>query len=225
MTTRPTPTVALALNLRQSSSPCHWKSIRPTSIARMLDLRPTFAVALPAVKTLPECADFSKTVTPFLPQLYDLPQRIFENINSLEALQHVYMTTNPLMTTLGAALFLTPIVLIVSEVNKNYSQVDRLWSILPLVYNCHYALWAHLTGLPTQRLDHVMAVTILWGVRLTFNYWRKGGYSIGSEDYRWAKVKAYIGPFWMFIFNIVFISLAQNVSRRGLYYVRSSNVM
>lgn len=22
-------------------------------------------------------------------------------------------------------------------------------------------------------------------LRLTFNYWRKGGYSIGSEDYRW----------------------------------------
>lgn len=21
--------------------------------------------------------------------------------------------------------------------------------------------------------------------RLTFNYWRKGGYEIGSEDYRW----------------------------------------
>lgn len=22
-------------------------------------------------------------------------------------------------------------------------------------------------------------------IRLTFNYWRKGGYQIGSEDYRW----------------------------------------
>ncbi|EDN08820.1 conserved hypothetical protein [Histoplasma mississippiense (nom. inval.)] len=23
-------------------------------------------------------------------------------------------------------------------------------------------------------------------LRLTFNYWRRGGYSVGSEDYRWA---------------------------------------
>lgn len=22
-------------------------------------------------------------------------------------------------------------------------------------------------------------------IRLTFNYWRKGGYTVGSEDYRW----------------------------------------
>lgn len=22
-------------------------------------------------------------------------------------------------------------------------------------------------------------------IRLTFNYWRRGGYQIGSEDYRW----------------------------------------
>ncbi|KAJ4360945.1 uncharacterized protein N0V89_001514 [Didymosphaeria variabile] len=177
----------------------------------MLDLRPTLSVALPAVKSLPDCADFSKTVQPFLPQLYDLPQKVFDNINNLEALQHVYLSTNPLVTALAFSLFVTPVVFIVSEINKNYSQVDRLWSILPVIYNSHYALWAHLAGLPTQRMDHVMAVTILWGARLTFNYWRKGGYTVGSEDYRWNIVKDYAGPVVMFIFNIVFISLAQNI--------------
>ena len=176
----------------------------------MLDL-PALAVALPAVKSLPDCADFFKTVTPFLPQLYDLPQRIFANINDLQALQHVYLSTNPLVTALAFALFVTPIVLIVAEVNRNYSQVDRLWSFLPVIYNCHYALWAHLAGLPTQRLNHVMAVSVLWGARLTFNYWRKGGYTVGSEDYRWEKVQKYVGPVGMFVLDVVFISLAQNV--------------
>ncbi|KAF1971921.1 DUF1295-domain-containing protein [Bimuria novae-zelandiae CBS 107.79] len=177
----------------------------------MPDLRPALSAALPAVKSLPECADFTKTVTPYLPQLYDLPQNIFNNINNLEALQHVYLSTNPLVTGLGFALFLSVVVLIVSEINKNYSQVDRLWSILPVIYNSHYTLWAHLAGLPTQRMDHIMAVTILWGARLTFNYWRKGGYQIGSEDYRWNIVKDYAGPTAMFLFNVVFISLAQNI--------------
>ena len=178
----------------------------------MLDIRPALRLALPVVKTLPECADFSRTVTPFIPQLYELPQKIFDNFNNLDALKHVYLSTNPLVTALAFALFVTPIVFIVAEINKNYSQVDRLWSILPVIYNSHYALWAHLAGLPTQRMDHVMAVSILWGARLTFNYWRKGGYSVGSEDYRWNIVKDYTGPAVMFVFDIVFIALAQNVS-------------
>lgn len=46
---------------------------------------------------------------------------------------------------------------------------------------------------------------------MTFNYWRKGGYSIGSEDYRWETVKNYVGPYSMFIFNVAFISFAQSV--------------
>ena len=44
---------------------------------------------------------------------------------------------------------------------------------------------------------------------MTYNYYRKGGYSIGSEDYRWEIVKEYAGPTAFFFFNIVFICLAQ----------------
>lgn len=46
-------------------------------------------------------------------------------------------------------------------------------------------------------------------IRLTYNYFRRGGYSIGSEDYRWVIVKDYAGPVAFFLFNIVFISFAQ----------------
>jgi steroid 5-alpha reductase family enzyme len=46
---------------------------------------------------------------------------------------------------------------------------------------------------------------------LTYNYYRKGGYSIGSEDYRWAIVKRNVGPTLFFIFNITFISLGQSL--------------
>jgi steroid 5-alpha reductase family enzyme len=160
-------------------------------------------MALPLVKTLPECADYAKTVQPFLPQLYDLPYQIAAH----------YVNTNPLMTALAfATMFVTPIVLAVSEINRNYSQVDRLWSMLPAIYNVHYAIWAHLNGLPTTKLDHVMALSLIWGTRLTFNYWRKGGYQVGSEDYRWNIVKDFVGAPGMFIFNVTFISLGQNVS-------------
>lgn len=180
----------------------------------MLVPRASLDLAVPLLKKLPECADFEKTVLPYLPQLYDLPYRIIESINDRQALLHVYASTNPLMLGLAFALFMTPIVLAVSEINRNYSQVDRLWSILPVIYNVHYDVWAHLNGLPTAKVDHIMALSVIWGARLTFNYWRKGGYQVGSEDYRWNIVKDYVGPVPMFIFNIVFISLAQNVSVR-----------
>lgn len=192
--------------------PNHHRQLSVESCEKMLVPRASLDLALPLVKKLPECADFSRTVQPYLPQLYDLPYRIIESINSREALLNVYTSTNPLMLGLAFALFMTPIVLVVSEINRNYSQVDRLWSILPVIYNVHYDVWAHLNGLPTAKLDHVMALSVIWGARLTFNYWRKGGYEVGSEDYRWVTVKDYVGPVGMFIFNIVFISLAQNVS-------------
>jgi steroid 5-alpha reductase family enzyme len=186
-------------------------------------------VELPAVQTVTDCADFSLTIAPYLPQLRQLPQQIFEQVSDADALRALYVSTNPAITALSFALFLTPVVLVVSEFNCNYSQVDRLWSLLPAIYNVHYTLWAHMAGLPAQKLDHIMAITTLWSVgfpscaradpnidyssqiRLTFNYWRKGGYSIGSEDYRWEALKPVLGPTLMFIFNVLFISLAQNV--------------
>lgn len=173
-------------------------------------LVPTLDAAIPFVKTLPECADFAKTVEPYIPQLYALPQQIYANIHSLDSLKTLYLTTNPLITSFFLAIFIVaPIALIAAEVNKNYSQIDRVWSILPVLYNSHYALWAHLSGLPTHKLDSVMAVSVLWGARLTFNYWRKGGYEIGSEDYRWVTVRQHAGK-WMFLFDVLFISFGQS---------------
>lgn len=168
-------------------------------------------MALPNVTIPADCADFSLTVLPYIPQLYELPTQIFGNYNDLEALKLLYVSTNPLISAFAFALFISPIFLIVSEVNKNYSQVDRCWSILPTLYNIHYCVWAHLAGLSTARLDNLVAFSIVWSLRLTFNYWRKGGYSIGSEDYRWAVLREKISPFVYFLFNVSFISLGQSI--------------
>lgn len=47
---------------------------------------------------------------------------------------------------------------------------------------------------------------------MTFNYWRKGGYSIGSEDYRWPIVRSKVNNSFVFmIFNLGFISIAQSL--------------
>ncbi|MDI1486932.1 MAG: hypothetical protein OHK93_006194 [Ramalina farinacea] len=49
----------------------------------------------------------------------------------------------------------------------------------------------------------------LWhfSARLTYNYWRKGGYQVGSEDYRWNVIKDYTGAPVFFLFNITLLFL------------------
>lgn len=121
-------------------------------------------MGLPVIKTVSDCADFSKTVSPYIPQLYELPQQVLQSITNLQELKVLYVSTNPLISAFALSLFLAPIFLIISEINKNYSQVDRCWSLLPTLYNAHYALYAHAVGLPTQRLDTLLAFSTVWSV-------------------------------------------------------------
>lgn len=121
-------------------------------------------MALPVVRTISECSDFKKTVLPYLPQLYDLPQQLLQSYNNPTELRNIYLATNPLITGLAFSLFLAPVFLLISEINRNYSQVDRCWSILPTLYNANYVIYAHMSGLPTTRLDTVIAVSCVWSV-------------------------------------------------------------
>jgi hypothetical protein len=127
----------------------------------------TPAMVLPQVKSLHESVDYSKVVAPFVPQLYELPFKIWDNIGSLDGLKSAYVTTNPLVTGFALALVFGLITLIASEINRNYSQVDRLWSILPNVFVVHIAVWARLASLPHDRVDLIAAFTTIWSVSLS----------------------------------------------------------
>ena len=123
-------------------------------------------MALPVVRTLTECADFQNTVAPYIHQLRPFPQVFWESIANPAALKQLYVDTNPLVTSTAFALAIAPIFLLVSEINRNYSQVDRFWSILPTVFNFHYAVYARAAGIDTKRVDAVLAVSMLWSVGL-----------------------------------------------------------
>ena len=73
---------------------------------------------------------------------------------------------------------------VVSELTRNYSQVDKLWSLMPGIYS-----WITVASFPSPRLFVMAILVTLWGLRLSFNFYRKGGYNIipwkGEEDYRW----------------------------------------
>ncbi|MCR4829017.1 MAG: DUF1295 domain-containing protein [Bacteroidales bacterium] len=103
---------------------------------------------------------------------------------------------------------------IVGELSGNNSQVDKVWSILPFVY-C-WIIAAH--GGMHPRLVLMAVLATLWGVRLTFNFARKGAYKLkfweGEEDYRWSIVRS--NPVfkhrWTWaLFDLLFISVYQNI--------------
>lgn len=93
-----------------------------------------------------------------------------------------------------------------SLLSSDTSWVDRLWSILPAVYLIIFA--AH-DDFDSARLDVMAVLVTLWGLRLTFNLARKGGYS-GVEDYRWQVVREAMSRWQFQLFNLFFIVLYQN---------------
>ena len=96
---------------------------------------------------------------------------------------------------------------LLSLVFREYSWVDRSWSIVPPVYIGLIAGQAHFDD---GRLNLMTALTTLWGARLTFNYARKGGYAKGGEDYRWQILQAKMTPLQWQAFNLAFIHVYQN---------------
>lgn len=101
---------------------------------------------------------------------------------------------------------------VVSEVTRNYSQVDKLWSLMPVIYSIIAYLYY-----PSPRLLIMSCLVIIWGLRLSYNFYRKGGYNIipwrGEEDYRWKIMRQnpnLQGRLRFGLFNFLFISLYQH---------------
>lgn len=102
---------------------------------------------------------------------------------------------------------------ILSELTKNYSQVDKLWSIIPMVYAWMMAYMADWQ----PRVLLMAALVTVWGVRLTYNFSRRGGYSFrfweGEEDYRWEVLRQnpiFKNKVVWTLFNFFFVSFYQH---------------
>lgn len=99
-----------------------------------------------------------------------------------------------------------------SIITNNCSQVDKLWSVIPMVYVWYFAY----KGGFDPRMTLMAVLVTIWGVRLTYNFGRRGGYSwkfwTGDEDYRWEVLKQkpeLSGKVRWTLFNLFFISLYQ----------------
>lgn len=74
----------------------------------------------------------------------------------------------------------------------------------------------------------MLILITIWGVRLSYNLWRKGGFQ-HLEDYRWDHLKKKMGNTWKFtIFKIFFVCIYQTILNMTLvlpvYYVPKSDL-
>jgi steroid 5-alpha reductase family enzyme len=125
----------------------------------------------------------------------------------MSGIVELYRQTDPLTTALWAAGVFAVLCWALSIITREYSWVDRLWSITPPLYALHFAYYE---GFTDARLSLMAALAVLWGARLTYNFARKGGYKQGGEDYRWTEIKEKIGPVWFQVLNATFLAPFQN---------------
>ena len=95
---------------------------------------------------------------------------------------------------------------LLSIITREISWIDRLWSICPPV--CCLIVAVAMDFDPA-RVNLMTGLVLLWGLRLTYNFARKGGYQKGGEDYRWAHVRKQMGPVGFQVLSITFIHPAQ----------------
>ncbi|MDG2446634.1 MAG: DUF1295 domain-containing protein [Flavobacteriaceae bacterium] len=145
-----------------------------------------------------------KTVLFLMFTLIIVPIITFNFDVALTNLQHETLSTLLWVYAIAAGLCF-----VVSTITNNYSQVDKVWSIIPAPY-----AWiiAYQSGFEARIVLMACLVT-LWAIRLTYNFARRGGYSwkfwTGVEDYRWPILRAkpeFQAPWKWVSFNFFFIS-------------------
>ena len=116
------------------------------------------------------------------------------------------LTGTPYGTALDLCIILAITAYLLSVITREYSWVDRLWTICPPIY-C--LIIAASLDFESARVNLMTLLVCLWGARLTFNYARKGGFAKGGEDYRWLEIRKRIGPARFQLLNLTFIAPGQ----------------
>lgn len=118
------------------------------------------------------------------------------------------------LTDMGVVLaIVTGVCFLLGEITRNNSQIDKIWSIIPIYYVWHVAY----VGDFAPRLVLMAVLVTIWGIRLTYNFARRGAYQwkfwTGEEDYRWEVLRQRPGfnnRFVWMLFNLFFICSYQN---------------
>ncbi|KDN39444.1 DUF1295-domain-containing protein [Tilletiaria anomala UBC 951] len=129
------------------------------------------------------------------------------------------------------AAFFIVYVYVMQQITGNASQVDGLWTFLPVIFCGHFTLQKFIAngglvpaetvsffGKPQKttiwdiiepRLALILVLELLWCVRLTFHAIRRGMFKKGEEDYRWPLLRAKMLRWQWELFTLFFIAITQ----------------
>ncbi|OMJ89245.1 hypothetical protein SteCoe_8633 [Stentor coeruleus] len=132
-------------------------------------------------------------------------------ISSLASILFLFLISlliAPYLSKFETVSFLTASIILYtftkSTLLDNYSIIDEFWSTAPIFFTYHLNHW-------TYRGILMLILSSIWGIRLSYNFWRKGGYR-GLEDYRWRYIKSKIpNKFLWVLFNLFIISGSQTL--------------
>ncbi|KAN0063980.1 hypothetical protein ACQY0O_003586 [Thecaphora frezii] len=163
----------------------------------------------------------------FLPSFLNAFNR--GSLISLQTYKTYYQDADPMHSAVAFCGVVTAYVWIMEKITGNASQVDGLWTFLPLIYSAHFTFHKYFTYQPAKlallggvehasfwdkvepRLALMTALSLLWCIRLTYNAYRRGMFKPGEEDYRWPILRAGMSrPVWE-IFSFFFIAIIQNI--------------
>ncbi|MCY3851995.1 MAG: DUF1295 domain-containing protein [Gammaproteobacteria bacterium] len=113
------------------------------------------------------------------------------------------MVGTPYGSVLDLAIVLAITCWLLSVITREYSWVDRVWSVAPAIF-C--LLVASSANFESSRLNLMTLLICLWAIRMTFNSARRGYYQPGGEDYRWAYLCEKLGPTGFQALNLFFIA-------------------
>ncbi len=126
-------------------------------------------------------------------------------MNSLNFINHPLVGT-PYGSALDLCIVLATTCWVLSILTREYSWVDRLWSVVPAVY-C--LIVASDLEYQSARVNVMTVLATMWAIRLTFNYARKGGYWIGGEDYRWVYLRKQMSSLQFQLMNVIVVAIGQ----------------
>ncbi len=130
---------------------------------------------------------------------------------SLSEVYDVIVALNPVVSHYLLTILAIVIQWILTVLTQSFGWNDRVWALLPPLWGCLYSFHPYLSedrktdGKLDLRLSVMTILTLLWGLRLTANTVRRGYYSWGFEDYRYAWIRKHKITN-RFVFWIVFLS-------------------
>ena len=118
----------------------------------------------------------------------------------------IALADTPYGLALDIAIVVAAACWVLSVLTKDYSLMDRMWSISPAIFCLIVAIDLNFES---TRVNLMTALVLAWAIRLTVNLGVKGGLPLGNIDYRWTYLRREYGELKFQLINVTFTSFGQ----------------